>query len=122
VLHLPFVHEPFAQIAFCTAMHTQHMYRHCTHLDLLLCVALPPVLLPLLLLLPGKYVIVKSRMLDKSQTSSAQTNVETGTNICLMNKHYIVMPTAACTGVDDNKKECTGGRQGGCCTALQCIA
>ncbi|KAF6251865.1 hypothetical protein COO60DRAFT_1644571 [Scenedesmus sp. NREL 46B-D3] len=51
------------------------------------------------------YVIVKSATIDKKST---QTDPETGSNFCLMNSHYIVMPTAACTGVDDNKKACTG--------------
>jgi hypothetical protein len=75
---------------------------------LLLLLVLVLVLVLLLLLLPGNYVIVKSRNVDTSQTQANQTDPETGTNLCLMDKHYILMPTAACTGVDDNRSQCTG--------------
>ncbi|WIA18579.1 hypothetical protein OEZ85_010020 [Tetradesmus obliquus] len=55
----------------------------------------------------GNYVIVKSRSPDPKQTGTA-ADPETGSNLCLMPKHYILMPTAACTGVDDNSAQCTG--------------
>uniref|UniRef100_A0A383VAN4 Uncharacterized protein n=1 Tax=Tetradesmus obliquus TaxID=3088 RepID=A0A383VAN4_TETOB len=55
----------------------------------------------------GNYVIVKSRSPDPKQTGTA-ADPETGSNLCLMPKHYILMPTAVCTGVDDNSAQCTG--------------
>ncbi|WIA38877.1 hypothetical protein OEZ86_002152 [Tetradesmus obliquus] len=55
----------------------------------------------------GNYVIVKSLNGDKSATGG-QLNPETGSNLCIMPQHYILMPTAACTGVDDNSAQCTG--------------
>uniref|UniRef100_A0A383V7W7 Uncharacterized protein n=1 Tax=Tetradesmus obliquus TaxID=3088 RepID=A0A383V7W7_TETOB len=56
----------------------------------------------------GNYVIVKSRTVDSTQTSQHEKDPETGSNICIMPNHYILMPTTACTGVDDSNSKCTG--------------
>ncbi|WIA38875.1 hypothetical protein OEZ86_002150 [Tetradesmus obliquus] len=56
----------------------------------------------------GNYVIVKSRTADPSQKTQAEKDPERGTNLCIMPNHYILMPTAACTGVDDKQAKCTG--------------
>ncbi|WIA38876.1 hypothetical protein OEZ86_002151 [Tetradesmus obliquus] len=53
----------------------------------------------------GNYVIVKSRAGDRSANA---TDPETGNNLCIMPKHFILMPTEACTGVDDPNPKCTG--------------
>jgi hypothetical protein len=77
----------------------------------------------LLLLLVAGYVIVKSRNDDKTNPNK---DPEKGTNLCLMNSHYIIMPTVPCTGVDDDRTACTGTNEGpagsSCCSeAFWCI-
>lgn len=52
------------------------------------------------------YVIALSR--TRRSGTGVNPDPVKGDNLCLMNAHYILMPDAACTGVDDDRTVCTG--------------
>lgn len=54
------------------------------------------------------YSTVCEKKYNKTTHVIVKSRTAVNSKLCLMPKHWIVMPTKACRGIDDNSNDCTG--------------